>query len=96
MSKIDLTLINKLVKELNLQHEIVEKVKVASVDNKQEYTVELAKALGLVSTIKMESELLIGDFSKLIKFSTGNVMPQEAMSDLYSSIFGPKPPKNQS
>lgn len=70
MAKPDLSLIAKLVQEAATQIEVADKVYTADPKKKQEYIVELSKAVGLLSSVKMESDLLIADCNKLIKFST--------------------------
>lgn len=98
MSKINLTLLNKLVKELTLQQEVADKIDAAVVEHKQEYTVELAKAFGILSTIKMEAELLMQDYSRQIRVSTATVPAElDPMADIFGSLFpAGKTPKNQS
>jgi hypothetical protein len=99
MSKVDLSLIDfslltKLVKEATSQNEIAVKIHNLGAAHKQDCIVEMSKALGLLSSVKMEVELLLGDYSKIIKMATFPINSPE--TDFINSLFGemPKPNKN--
>ena len=97
MSKIDLTLVTKLVRELATQNEIVEAVDAATSENKSDYTVEVAKAMGLATALKMEAELLAADYARLITLSTVKVGSSDALADFYNLVTPAlKNPKTQS
>lgn len=93
MNKPDLTLINELIKALNQAQILSDKVRETMGENRQAYTVELAKALGLVSTIKMEADLLTLDYSKLIKTTTSPSFTAAAAGvgevEEFLSLLGP-------
>jgi len=63
--KIDLTILNALVKELNKQLSIVENIDAA--EHKADHIVELSKVIGLLGSISSETVLLMGDFATLAR-----------------------------
>ena len=95
MALVDTTLITKLIKEFTTQSDIAEKVKSIAPENKQEYTVELSKVYGLLFSIKMETEMLMGDYIKLLKMSTAQVPQPGDTNEFLDSLFtNLKMPKN--
>lgn len=96
MSKIDLTLATELISQLNKQLELAYKLKLVKTEGiDAAYTVELAKALGLLSTLKIETDLLTADLTRLIKASTFPV-GTKAEDDLLSQLFGGTKPLKMS
>ncbi len=88
MAKIDLTLITELVAQLAKQADLAEKMTLIKTEGvNTAYTVELSKALGLVTGIKMEADLLTADLTRLIKSSTFPPTTK-AEEDMLSQIFG--------
>lgn len=94
--KVDLSLLNKIIKELNDQLALAEKVKESDPTNNHAYVAELAKCMGLVSTVAVEATALSHDYMKLIKI---NSVPAGALTgalggggvdDLFGDLFSPK------
>lgn len=77
--KVDLSLIKRLVSELDLQLKSAELA--SSSEEKTDYAVELAKAIGLCTAMSEESKLLIND----IKVTA--VLGSQATEDLLSTIL---------
>lgn len=88
MAKIDLTLITELVSQLAKQADLADKMTLVKTEGvNTAYTVELSKALGLVTGIKMEADLLTADLTRLIKNSTFPPV-SKTEEDMLSQIFG--------
>jgi archaellin len=92
MSKIDFSLLNRLVAESNTSLELALKQKELGVKGSShasnDYVVELSKVYGLVAAIYAESSALIGDLAIEIKNSSGG-QPVSTDLDPLSSLFGP-------
>lgn len=89
--KLDLTLINSLVQELNAQ--VAKAEKLGSINS--EYMVEISKASGLLTGIMTESTLLITDITKQARLY-GTAPSSDAMKDLEDLLgsFGKKKTNN--
>ncbi len=83
-NKVDLTLLKKLVGELEISLQAAEEEKVDQDHN--EYVVEMSKAAGLAAGVMQESSLLIMDIHGLIYGSTTNASTK---NDLLDKILGP-------
>jgi methyl-accepting chemotaxis protein len=59
---IDLEVLNALVKELNKQVSIIEKIN--STEHHSDHIVELSKAIGIVGSISSESMALMADIAR--------------------------------
>lgn len=92
MSKIDFTLLNRLIAESNTSLELANRQKELAVkggsQQSNEYVVELSKVYGLVAAIYAESSALIGDIAKEVKYNSSQ-QPLSTDLDALSSIFGP-------
>jgi hypothetical protein len=89
--KIDLTLLNSLVKEVNNATAACEKM---ALDEKLDYTtyvIELAKLMGLMSGVNTESAALIADVVKVVKQSS--VPPQHSEDFLAELLTYPSKAK---
>lgn len=91
MNKIDLTLLNSLVKEMNNLAKKCEEMKPEDVTGDCEYVAELSKAMGLATGISYEASAIVADILKIIK--QGPTPTASGYMDLMSSLF-PKPNKN--
>ena len=81
--KIDLSLINSLVKELGKQLSIADSID--RVINHNDYIVEMGKALGLTASIHAEALALMGDIAAVTK-----TLPAESSLDLFGSLLPKK------
>ena len=89
MTKIDLTLMKKLLGELETSLNTSDAIKTAE-GSIVEYIVEMSKSLGLASGMVQEASLLIADIQAHV-MSVQN--PQASKSDFLSKILGAAPPK---
>jgi hypothetical protein len=90
---VDLKVLNKLVKALNDQVSHIESV----VDDKaacsdEQFTVEVAKAMGIASGVALEATAIVGDFTR--GFSTVAAPKKMNPDDILNQLFGGKPVKN--
>lgn len=82
-AKLNLTLLNRLVKELNDAASACN-----GLDDKTSYdtyVVELAKLIGLMTGVSIEAMALVKDATKLVQ---ENSLPPQGTEDLISEIFG--------
>ena len=84
--KVDLTLLKRLVSELEASLASADVVKEAAL-NSNDYVVEVSKAAGLASGLVVEATMLIGDIQYLIK-SAGSPSKDDSMKDLMSLFKG--------
>lgn len=94
MNKIDLTLLNRLVKELNDMVRSCEEMPTPTDLNSDcEYVTVLSKTLGVATGISYEASGVVGDILKVIKNGPATTSSPE---DLLNSMFGGalKMPKN--
>lgn len=85
MSKPDVALLNKLVKSLNDQLTLATKIKEVSSESAHEYIEEIAKCMGLATTLATEASALSFDFLNEIKVnSAGKIKSMFAHTDLGS------------
>lgn len=90
MKKVDLTLAKQLLGELELALELADGLRSASDFNKNDYTVEMSKALGLVTGLLTESSMLIADITKITTDVTNTLPEQTTASKLGSLLSGTK------
>ena len=83
--KIDLSLIKRLVQELETSVSLAEKLNGESASEKLECTVEYQKSIGFASGIMTESALLLADIQQIIH---GNSTPSGSKQDLISQLLG--------
>jgi hypothetical protein len=93
--KIDLAILNALVKELNDELALANKSKELNVSNTSEYIVFISKCMGLASSLTMEASALSHDFMKEIKVSSSSPLPDpypmgEEGSDILGNLFSKK------
>ena len=84
-SKVDLTLIKKLVDELDKTISLSEKIKESSDNN--EYIIEMSKGIGLCSGIVSEGTMLIADIAELLSTASGPPSDSKT-SSLINKLFG--------
>jgi len=88
--KVDLTVLKRLVSELESILVSAEDIKADMADDKVEYIVELSKATGICAGILTESGLLLGDIQCLLQgFSAPNQSKSDFMEKLFSGFKGP-------
>ncbi len=93
-AKVDLSLLKKLVDELENSLAAAELMKTDSIDNK-DYIVEMSKCSGLASGIMSESTCLVGDIHGCIMSVQGQPMPKDdALAKLLGAIKGGLPGTN--
>lgn len=81
--KVDLALLNKLVKELNDEFAKAAALKGDAV-NRHDYVAASAKCLGLANAVALESSALTHDYLKEIKMSSmepGSINPYAGLSE---------------
>lgn len=67
-AKVDLRMLKRFVSELETALEAAEKTKAEKTD-KEKYTIEMCKALGLIMGVVTEGTMLIGDLQNVISQS---------------------------
>lgn len=86
-NKVSLSLLLKLVDELQAQYKLAKAVEDSSVDNKHEYVAEVSKCMGLASAVSIEAAALTADFITDIKISSGGQLPADM--DMLSKMMAP-------
>ncbi len=86
-SKIDLKILNALVKAVNLQLSVLEKID--PVAHTTDYVVETSKTIGLLSTISSEATFLVADVARSNKQA-----PSSTSDDLLEKLLGDKKSPN--
>lgn len=93
MNKIDLTLLNRLVKELNDMVRAVEEMpQPTDLNSDCEYVTVLSKTLGVATGISYEASGVVGDILKVIKNGPTPSRPEDILSSMFGGEF--KMPKN--
>lgn len=64
--KVDLSLLNSLVKAVNDQIEAADKIRANEGYDPHAFVVELSKTMGVLTSLSSESLMLVGDISRLI------------------------------
>ena len=89
---VDLSIINRLMAELQSLVNKAESLDLESQSNKIEYVVEMNKAAGLTAGILAESGLLMGDIHHAIQQVQPAAAESNSTNDLLSKILGGKGP----
>lgn len=89
MTKIDLTLMKKLLGELETSLNASDAIRTAE-GNIVEYIVEMSKSVGLASGMVQEASLLIADIQAHVMAVQS---PQAGKNDFLAKILGGVPPK---
>lgn len=84
--KIDLALLNKLVKELNDEFGKAESQKDSDGFTKHDYVAAVAKCLGLANAVALESTALTHDYLKEIKLNSLAPEPSNPFADLFGDV----------
>lgn len=77
---IDLEVLNALVKELNKQVAVVEKIN--PTDHHADHVVELSKAIGIVGSISSEAMALMGDIAHTARPKNKSSLGELSLEDL--------------
>ena len=83
-AKVDLRMLKRFVSELEAALEAAEKTKAEKTD-KEKYTIEMCKALGLVMGVVTEGTMLIGDLQNVISQSG---LPPINKEEILAKILG--------
>lgn len=86
IDKVNLTLLKKLVGELEASLTTAESIKSSVNSDVNEYIIEMSKAAGLCAGVMSEAGMLVGDVQTMV-MSVQN--PASAKSDLLDKILGP-------
>lgn len=86
LPKIDLTLLKKLVSELETSLDHVDELQKDPDYNKNNSIVELSKAIGLVSGIFSESSMLIMDIQVLTQKASGLAPKEDSVQNLLTLL----------
>jgi len=84
VAKVDLRMLKRFVSELEEALDAAEKTKAEKTD-KEKYTIEMCKALGLIMGVVTESTMLIGDLQNVISQAGIGPLNKE---DILSKILG--------
>lgn len=88
--KVDLTVLKRLVSELESLLATAEGIKTDVSGDKVEYVVEMNKATGICAGILTESGLLMGDIQSLIQgLSAPSLSKSEFLEKLLGGLKGP-------
>ena len=75
LPKVDITLLLKLVAQLESSLNVCEAMKDSDADGLYDFIIEMSKANGLISGIIQESSMLIGDVQSIVKVSQQPGLP---------------------
>lgn len=84
-NKVDLTILKRLVAELESTLSAADGIATDVAPDKAEYAVEVNKATGLAAGVMMESALLMGEIQALLQ---GLGTPVSSKSDFLEKILG--------
>jgi hypothetical protein len=90
-NKVDLTILKRLVAELESTLNTAEGIQTDVAPDKAEYSVEVNKATGLAAGVMMESALLMGEIQALLQ---GLSAPSSKLDFLEKILGGFKGPGN--
>jgi len=79
--KIDLQVLNALVKELNKQLSIIENINAA--EHKADHVVELSKMIGLLGSVSSETVMLMGDVAAAAR-PAESLLSEDPLAGLFS------------
>ncbi len=88
--KVDLTLLKRLVGELEAHLQKAESIKQSGNKVGEEYVVEMSRAVGMTSGIMQEATLLISDIHTVIR----NSQAPASGEDLLTKLFKTPPSSN--
>lgn len=88
LPKIDLTLLKRLVSQLEKELDACERIKNDETGELVDFIIEMSKSAGLVTGIIQESSLLIGDIQSIVKVSQHPGAQQSKPSDYLEKILG--------
>lgn len=87
--KIDLTLLKKLVGELESNLATADGIREEKTDtNVYDYVVEMSKSMGIAAGIVQEATMLVGDIQFAVKHNTSGAGKDESLSSLLSILKG--------
>lgn len=86
LPKIDLTLLKKLVIELERGLESCDKIKFDENGDQSDFIIEMSKSTGLVTGIMQESSMLIGDIQSIVKAS--QQLSGTKNTDFFDKVLG--------
>jgi hypothetical protein len=87
--KVDLTLLKRLVTELDSALENAEQIAAnKNEENVQDYVVEMAKATGIAAGVLQEATMLIGDINQLVRINTMSAGKEDPLGSLLSVLKG--------
>ena len=87
--KIDLTLLKRLVSELDSALNTAEGIKTDVQANKIEWVIELNKATGLAAGIMTEAGMLAGDIQYLTQGNPATASKQDLFEKILGGLKGP-------
>jgi hypothetical protein len=90
-AKVDLTVLKRLVSELEIQLDDANVITEGSLtkDAMVDYTVEMSKASGLAAGVMKEAGMLVMDIESLVSGSAGNSANKDMLSKLMQGTKGP-------
>ncbi len=87
--KVDLTLLKRLVTELDAALEGAEQIAANKSDeNVQDYIVEMSKATGIAAGVLQEATMLIGDINQMVRINTMSAGKEDPLGSLLSVLKG--------
>lgn len=90
IKKINLTLLKKLVEELEISLLAADGIKKSTGSDNNDYVIELSKSIGLCSGVALEAEALISDITNNVNFSQTSPSKMELLNKLFSPAKSPK------
>lgn len=90
LHKINLTLLKRLVSELEVILLNADNIITNTIPNSIEWIVEMNKALGLTSGVMQESMMLVGDIQATMQDAAGGLSPhqKDVVNNLFSKMKG--------
>lgn len=88
-AKVDLTLLKRMVAELESSLTTAESIKTDVNADKVEWVVEMNKATGLAAGVMTEAGLLMGDIQQIIQGVPGSASKQDFLEKLLGGLKGP-------
>jgi len=88
-SKIDLTLLKRMVAELEASLGVADGIKTDVTGDKVEWIVELNKATGLAAGVMTEAAMLMGDLQHLVQGGPSSLNKQDFLDKLLGGLKGP-------
>lgn len=88
-SKVDLTLLKRMISELEASLSVAEGIKTDVNGDKVEWIVEMNKATGLAAGVMTEAGLLMGDIQHAILGGPPNGNKQDLLDKIFGGLKGP-------